>query len=219
MCRAVVAVTRLLLVEDDGFTRMLLRTQFRELGHEVVADVATAAEGMAVRKVAHPDLAVIDLDLGAGPTGVDLAYAVRKALPRAGILMLSTYVDTRLIGDFRPLPVGAVFMVKRSPTDTATLESAVAMAVTREPPSTADPSALGMPRLRDGQLEIMRLIACGYTNAEIGRQRSLEEASVAKAIARLLRQLGLAATPERNARVLITQAYFAFIVGPGTSRP
>jgi two-component system, NarL family, nitrate/nitrite response regulator NarL len=211
-------VTRVLIVEDDGFTRMLLCSQLREMGHEVVADVATAAEGMAVLKISQPDLAILDLDLGPGPTGVDLAYAIRKAMPRAGILMLSTYVDIRLIGDFRPLPVGAVFMVKRSLSDTATLESAMNMAILREPASPSSAETLGMPRLRDGQLEIMRLIACGYSNAEIGRQRSLEEASVAKAIARLLQQLGLAVTPDRNVRVLITQAYFALISRPGAPR-
>ena len=211
-------MTRVLLVEDDDFTRMLLCSQLREIGHDVVADVATAADGIAVLKICQPDLAILDLDLGPGPTGVDLAYAIRKAMPRVGILMLSTYVDIRLIGDFRPLPAGAVFMVKRSLTDTAALDSAMTMAVLREPVRPADPGALGMPRLRDGQLEIMRLIAYGYTNAEIARKRSLEEASVAKAIARLLQQLGLTVTPERNVRVLITQAYFALLSGPGTSR-
>ena len=211
-------MTRVLLVEDDGFTRMLLCSQLREIGHDVVADVATAADGIAVLKICQPDLAILDLDLGPGPTGVDLAYAIRKAMPRVGILMLSTYVDIRLIGDFRPLPAGAVFMVKRSLTDTAALDSAMTMAVLREPVRPADPGALGMPRLRDGQLEIMRLIAYGYTNAEIARKRSLEEASVAKAITRLLQQLGLTVTPERNVRVLITQAYFALLSGPGTSR-
>lgn len=211
-------MTRILLVEDDGFTRMLLCSQLREMGHDVAADVATAADGIAVLKICQPDLAILDLDLGPGPTGVDLAYAIRKALPKVGILMLSTYVDIRLIGDFRPLPVGAVFMVKRSLTDTIALESAIAMAVLRESVEPVDPEALGMPRLRDGQLEIMRLIAYGYTNAEIARRRSLEEASVAKAIARLLQQLGLIVTPERNVRVLITQAYFALLSAPGTSR-
>lgn len=211
-------MTRVLVVEDDGFMRMLLCSQLREIGHDVVADVATAADGIAVLKICQPELAILDLDLGHGPTGVDLAYAIRKAMPRVGILMLSTYVDIRLIGDFRPLPAGAVFMVKRSLTDTAALDSAMTMAVLREPVRPVDPGALGMPRLRDGQLEIMRLIAYGYTNAEIARKRSLEEASVAKASARLLQQLGLTVTPERNVRVLITQAYFALLSGPGTSR-
>jgi len=38
---------RILVVEDDGFTRMLLCSQLRELGHEVVGEAANSAEGMA----------------------------------------------------------------------------------------------------------------------------------------------------------------------------
>lgn len=218
-------MTRVLVVEDDGFTRMLLCSQLRELGHEVLGDVSTCAEGIAILKVTRPELVIVDLDLGPGPTGVDLAYAVRKSVPSAGILVLSTYVDIRLIGDFRPLPVGAVFMVKRSLSDTETLESAMRMALIREAPidpsnKPIDPSnrVPSVPRLRDGQLEVMRLVACGYTNAEIAHQRSLEEPSVAKAISRLLQQLGLEVTPDRNARVLVTQAYFALITGGAAAR-
>jgi len=70
-----------------------------------------------------------------------------------------------------------------------------------------------LDKLRDGQIEIMRLIACGYTNADIATQRYLREASVAKAITRLIQQLGLQARTDRNPRILITQAYFALIAG------
>ena len=42
-------------------------------------------------------------------------------LPEVGILLLTTYVDVRLIGDFRPLPAGTVFMVKRALTDVESL--------------------------------------------------------------------------------------------------
>jgi len=209
---------RILVVEDDGFTRMLLANQLRDLEYDVVGAAPSCAEGMASAKVNRPDLLIADLDLGPGPTGVDLAYAVRKALPHCGILMLSTYVDTRLIGDFRPLPSGSVFMVKRSLTDIATLASAICVALDRGAVTALNPTAgpPSLPRLRDGQIEIMRLVACGYTNAEIAKQRVLEEPSVAKAIARLLHQLGLVVTPDRNPRVLITQAYFTYISGsPG----
>ncbi len=206
---------RVVVVEDDGFTRMLLCSQVRELNHDVVGDAATCPEGIASVKVTRPDVVIVDLDLGPGPTGVDLAYAVRKLVPRAGILMLSTYVDIRLIGDFRPLPVGSVFMVKRSLTEPSMVEASINLAFERGSPSEI--RRLGnratMPKLRDGQVEIMRLIACGYSNAEIARKRSLEEASVGKAIARLLGQLNLEVGPQHNARVLITQAYFGFITG------
>ncbi|MEK9737216.1 MAG: response regulator [Candidatus Nanopelagicales bacterium] len=123
---------QILVVEDDGFTRMLLRSQLRELGHEIIGDVGTSAEAMMLIRSSRPTLVILDLDLGPGPSGVDVAYAVRKFVPSSGILVLSTYVDIRLIGDFRPLPPGAVFMVKRSLSDVSTLEAAMAAATDRE---------------------------------------------------------------------------------------
>lgn len=204
---------RVVVVEDDTFTRMLLCSHLRELGHEVVGEAGTCADGIASARVTQPDVVLVDLDLGPGPNGVDLAYAVRKSLPLAGIVLLTSYVDIRLIGDFRPLPAGTIFLVKRSLSEVNSLESA--LVISRDPDASREAERLcstgALRRLRDGQIEIMRLVATGCTNAEIARQRHLEEPSVAKAISRLVTQLDLKVTSAHNPRVLITQAYFALI--------
>lgn len=111
-------------------------------------------------------------------------------------------------------------MVKRSLSDASTLESAIAMSLDRTSPIVFEQlkRSGNVARLRDGQVEIMRLVASGYTNAEIARKRHLEEASVGKAISRLVGQLNLAVTSERNPRVLITQAYFVLISGSTGTR-
>ncbi len=208
-------MARVLVVEDDPFTRMLLSSQLRELGYEVVGEASGCAEGIASFRVTLPDVVLVDLDLGSGPNGVDLAYRVRAIRPEIGILLLTTYVDIRLIGDFRPLPEGTVFMVKRSLGTVEVLRSAIALAIERPRKQVKggrhEPSRIS--RLRDGQIEIMRLVAAGYTNAEIANRRFLTEGSVAKAISRLLDQLGLTVTPEHNPRVLITQSYFSLMSG------
>jgi len=208
-------MSRLVVIEDDGFTRMLLCSQLRELGHEVVGDAAASAEGIACVRALRPDALIVDLDLGRGPTGLDVAHAVRRMLPGLGILMLTSYIDVRLIGDFRPLPPGSVFMVKRTLNDPAVLSSAIDLCLESSTGVSAAPNAAQsvVSKLRDGQIEIMRLVAAGYTNAEIARERHIEEKSVAKAVTRLLDQLDLKVTEQRNPRVLITQAYYAFIAG------
>ena len=55
----------------------------------------------------------------------------------------------------------------------------------------------------------MRLIAAGFSNSEIARRLVIEEASVEKAVMRLIRQLDVKAAREENQRVMIAQAYFA----------
>ncbi|MEL0127491.1 MAG: hypothetical protein VW929_09980, partial [Actinomycetota bacterium] len=62
---------------------------------------------------------------------------------------------------------------------------------------------------------VVRVAGPGDANAEIARRRSLTEPAVAKAVARLVKQLGLEAGAHDNVRVLITQAYYELI---GSSR-
>lgn len=210
-------MARVLIVEDDGFTRMLLRGQLEQLGHIVVADTGTAADALDAAREHRPDLALLDLDLGRGPTGIDLAHALRDLLPAIGIVLLTSYADTRLIGDRRELPVGSIALVKRMLEDPEQLASALRMA--HESPRTAESGrgATGMPRLSDGQAEILRLVANGFSNAEIARRRHLSESAVIKAVGRLVDQLDLAPGPGDNQRVLLTQAYFQ-LTGTSSAR-
>lgn len=208
---------RVLIVEDDGFTRMLLRSQLELLGHTVVADTGTAADALDAAREHHPDVALLDLDLGRGPTGIDLAHALRDLLPSIGIVLLTSYADTRLIGDRRDLPVGSIALVKRTLEDPEQLASALRMA--HDSPRTAESGrgATGMHRLSDGQAEILRLVANGFSNAEIARRRHLSESAVIKAVGRLVDQLDLAPGPGDNQRVLLTQAYFQ-LTGTSSAR-
>lgn len=209
-------MARVLIVEDDGFTRMLLRGQLEQLGHSVVADSGSAADALDAAREHHPDLALLDLDLGRGPTGIDLAHALRDLLPAIGIVLLTSYADTRLIGDQRELPVGSIALVKRMLEDPEQLASALRLA--HESPRITDTrlTPSGIPRLSDGQTEILRLVANGFSNAEIARRRHLSESAVIKALGRLVDQLGLDPGPGDNQRVLLTQAYFRLT---GTARP
>jgi DNA-binding NarL/FixJ family response regulator len=201
---------RVLIVEDDGFTRMLLASQVTQLGYQVVGAAASVNEALTVARREGPAVAIIDLDLGRGPTGMDLAYALRRDWPAVGILMLSTYLDTRLIGDQRELPSGVVSLVKRAVHDSAVLDAGIRLAIERDDDAVrrAQLAPIRMPRISGSQLEILRLVAEGYSNAEIARRRVITEAAVGKAVTRLIRQLGVTSSNADNQRVLIAQAYF-----------
>ena len=88
---------RLILVEDDAFTRATLGDALAHQGFNVKARVATASEALAAQKDFDPQVAVLDLDLGIGPTGIDVAIALRSNNPKIGIGFLTTYKDPRLI--------------------------------------------------------------------------------------------------------------------------
>lgn len=200
---------QVLVVDDDPFTRVLVASVIREGGSAVVADAADVAGAMDAARTSRPTVAVIDLDLGEGPTGMDLAHGLRRMLPSIGIVILSTYSEPRLLGqNLQTMPPGGVYLTKQSVQAPAHLADAIAAAATGAVVA-ADPPA-GDPRLAslsDNQVEVMRLVAAGCSNAEIARRVSMEEASVEKAIARLIKQLDVKADRQQNQRVMIAKAY------------
>lgn len=202
-----------LVVDDDDFVRFLLTRTLADFGCDSVDDAPSAAEGMASAKQRAPDLAILDLDLGAGPTGIDVAYGLRKGFPAIAIIILSSYQDPRLLGANRELPDGAVYLSKRDVGDSEILRRAITevMEAPRGKRDGAPELRLSGRKLSDNQVDIMRLVAEGCSNAEIARRRILTEAAVEKAIARLIKQLDLSPTKDENSRVLITQAYYSLV--------
>lgn len=208
------AVT-VLVVEDSDFTRMLLVNAVTSLGHQCVH--ASSANDAILRAREHiPDVALLDLDLGVGPTGADLARALRDAFPSIGIAILTSFEDPRLLGNLPDFPSGTLYMAKGHLTDLASLGALVDECADR--PINARPA---VPRvdLSDSQLEMMRLVAAGHSNAEIAKRLWLSISAVEKSIHRLSDQLGLPHVPAANKRVLIAQAYYGWISHGRHSRP
>ena len=201
---------RVLLVDDDPFTLMMLSRTLSAVGCDVVAEVSTAADAMRAAREHAPAAAVLDLDLGEGPTGIDLAHGLRNLDGRIGIVMLSTYEEPRLMGHRQqPLPEGSLYLVKKTVVDPEVLSRAIEMSI--DPMADSGRLAVGgaaTSKLSDNQIEIMRLVAAGHSNAEIARRQSLTVPAVEKAVARLIKQLDLQASNEQNQRVMIAQTYY-----------
>ena len=206
-----------ILVDDDAFTRVLLTRTIEALGHKVLGAFATVREAANFAAKGKPQLAILDLDLGPGPTGIALAQSLRNHDPLIGLILLTSYDDPRLIrAKNLTLPEGTVYLSKRQVESDSVIQMAIASAMLQstmdEVPASLTQAAAGKAvKLSDSQIEVMRLVSTGLTNAEIAKQRFLTEAAVGKAIARLVRQLGIVASAEQNQRVLIARAYFEAI--------
>lgn len=178
------------------------------LAHEgcsVVAAVPDAAGAVGRATALLPDCAILDLDLGVGPTGIDLAHGLRRALPEIGIVLLTSFTDPRLLASsLNDLPRGATYVVKQSLSDMAILVEAIEAAIAMAGVGIAESEASG---LTDAQVETLRLLACGLSNAEIARIRVVTEKSVEQAIARAAKRLGIDANAG-NQRVLLAREYF-----------
>ena len=205
-----------IVIDDDPFTRTMLRSTLSELDYEVLGDAGTANDAVRLASEARVGFAVVDLDLGEGPSGIDIAHGLRKVRPNIGIVMVSTYEEPRLMGGKQAaLPQGSIYLVKKSILDSEILRKALELSIDpmmRSGALVISPQAgrSTLAKLTDLQLDIMRMVASGDSNSEIARKRSITTPSVEKAIARITKQLGLTASPEKNQRVLIAQTYHQF---------
>ena len=84
---------RLLLVEDEMLMSALLADSLKNANFAV----ETAADAAAARKAIKtfdPDIMLIDIFLGSGPNGIQLANAVSQTNPEIGLLILTKYQDS-----------------------------------------------------------------------------------------------------------------------------
>ena len=213
-------LVRILIVEDDPLLRASLSAALAGDWALVVDAVPAAAAAMEVA-AAHPfDVLLTDLDLGEGPSGAVLAHALRRQRPGVGIVVLTSYVDPRLVGaKLSQLPPGTEYVTKQSVHDLDLLRTAVVRAAMRGADPLPDVARREGSRLTDTQIETMRLIAEGLTNAEIAQRRFVTEKSVEVTITRILRALGPDDEGARNPRVRLTRAYYTLAgAAPPTGR-
>lgn len=199
---------RVLIVEDDALLCASLAGALQGSWCTVVGAVGSAAEAMRVVQHKPIDVLLTDLDLSGGPGGAELAHAVRRVRPGVGVVVLTSYTDPRLVGTKRSqFPVGTEYLTKQSVKELDTLRIAVVRAAVRgAAPTPVAPVDLA---LTDTQIETMRLVAQGLSNAEIASRRFVTEKSVEVAISRTLKQLGVTPDRSRNARVEIARLYYA----------
>lgn len=86
---------RILIVEDDTLVGIGLRSQLEKLGHEVVGQASSAAEGKSLYREKKPDVVLMDIRLD-GADGINLATEL-LAERRCPMVILSAYGDKELI--------------------------------------------------------------------------------------------------------------------------
>jgi DNA-binding NarL/FixJ family response regulator len=194
------------VVEDDPLMRLAVVTAAKYAGLEIAFEASNAADAVAKAKVSSADAAILDLHLGDGPTGLDVAAVLRRANPKVGLVFLTSFEDPRLLHASLPeVPAGSQYLVKSELKAIGMLLSAVKAALEGAAGNVGG-SRLG--KLTDNQIEILKLVARGHSNAEIAKQRFVTEKSIEVAISRIAKALDLNLDSSQNQRVHMAQVYF-----------
>ena len=198
-------------MEDDAFTRSTLVAALEFEGFEVLGAAEGAAAGVASFNRHDHDALLADLDLGVGPSGLELAWLLRKTKPTLGVVFLTSFEDPRLHRNaMDELPVGSRYLIKQDLADRAQISQALKYSVqqaeqflkhpARRPskPDRLDLSAV--------QIATLKLVATGHSNQEIAKIRFVSEKAVEQTIQRLAQKFGIS-TDGKNVRVALANAY------------
>ena len=202
---------RLILVEDDPFTRATLGDALTLHGFDVRARVGTAFDAIEAQEKHDPQVAILDLDLGVGASGIDVAIALRENNPKIGIVFLTTYKDPRLINSNMPsLPEGAIFLNKLDMNSTTKIAIQISLAIVKPLAKRALPWVRSGPlsSMSSVQIEILKDVAAGLSTSEIARNRGVSEQAIDKSVNRISEHLGIPKSADSNMRVQIVRAYF-----------
>lgn len=79
---------KILAVDDEPLVLTLLSETLKAQGYEVTTATDAASAKRACTNF-DPDLAILDVDLGSGPDGFDLATSLRHSSPTLAIIFLT----------------------------------------------------------------------------------------------------------------------------------
>jgi DNA-binding NarL/FixJ family response regulator len=221
-------VIRVLIVDDQS----LVRTGFRmileaESDVEVVGEAADGAEALDVAAELEPDVILMDVRM----PNVDGLDATRRLLdgktegPR--VLILTTFDLDEYV--YEALRVGASgFLLKDTPPEqlveaihvVANGDALLSPVITRRvieqfvrrPPDSVRKPAPELEELTARELEMLRYVARGLSNAEIAKEAYVSETTVKTHIAHILMKLHL-----RDRVQAVVFAYENGVVAPGVT--
>jgi len=190
---------RLVLVDDHAILREGLRSVLeRQRGLVVVGEASSEAEAVAVVLATTPDVVLLDLKLSAGSEyeGLSLCAKLSAAHPGIGLLVLTTFLDEDLV--VRAVHAGARGYVVKD-VDTTELVRAIraisagdsafdsrsAAAVVRSMSGRADVHQ----QLTERELEVLRLLATGLSNNQIGEQLYISATTAKFHVSNIMRKL------------------------------
>lgn len=189
-----------IIVEDESLYRELLQTALDSLPQiEIVGAFGDAGSALAAAPALKPDVALLDIELGGGPNGVELALRLRYILPHLGIVILSNHSNPWLLASVPEESMeGWSYLLKSEVRDLATLARVIVGAtqglVVFSPQLIKKARAHGpspLARLTPRQREVLELIAEGYSNAGIAQRLGISRKTVENYINELYGQLGI----------------------------
>jgi two-component system response regulator NreC len=197
----------IVLADDHAVVRTGLRYVLdAQPDFTVIAEAGTVDQAVREVRALVPTVLVLDLGMPhAGPSSLDVLPDLAASAPQTKVVVLTMEDDPEFAR--RALSTGAIAYVLKESAH-AELVSAIRHAADGESyltprlgaelaATTPAPAADAHPDdLSDRELEILKLVALGHTNAEIGRALHLSVRTIEARRAHVQQKLGRSSRPE-----------------------
>jgi DNA-binding NarL/FixJ family response regulator len=202
---ALTRTRRVVIADDHELARLGLRTMLLpEPDLEVVGEAATGREAVELCRKLEPDLVLMDIRMP-DLDGLVATRAIKQELPRTSILIVTLSEDPDYL--LEALRVGAagyvlkdasrrevVMAVRQVLSGESPLDPKLAAQLIRrlatQAPSKDQPAKHG-DELTQRELDVLRLVAEGKTNAEIGQSLFVSVGTVKVHVERIIDKLGV----------------------------
>jgi len=187
---------RVLIVDDHAVVRQGLRIFLdTERDFDVVAEAPDGEEAVRLARALRPDIVLMDL-LMPGMDGTEATRRIRAELDDVEVVALTSVLDDdSVVAAVRAGAIG--YLLKSAEADDLrrALRAAAAGQVQLDPAAAARlvrevRAPPPVETLTERESEVMRLLAKGMANKEIGRDLHISEDTVKTHVSRILAKLG-----------------------------
>ncbi|MGO4534791.1 response regulator [Leifsonia sp. 2MCAF36] len=188
---------RILLADDHPVVREGIRGMLQGYDDiEVVGQAGSGPEAVALVAELHPDLVLMDLRMPGGD-GVEATRTISAAHPATRVVVLTTYETDQDI--LRAIEAGASGYLLKDIAPAELARSVRSAAAGETVLATSAATALlgrvqgkqAAPALSAQEVKVLRLASDGLTNAAIGSQLFIGEATVKTYLSRAYEKLGV----------------------------
>ena len=191
-----------LLVDDHAVVRQGVRTFLAtQPDLSVVAEAGTGAEAVTLAAQYVPDVVLMDLIMP-DMDGVEATRRVKQVSPRSQVIVVTSYHEDEHV--FPALKAGALSYllkdlgseelasaIRKAAVGEAVLHPRVAARVIKELQGRRSEKVNPFTELSERELEVLKLIAGGMSNAEIAAKLFLSEKTIKGHVSNILSKLHL----------------------------
>jgi len=191
---------KLLVVDDHEVVRTGLASLLAGSDIKIIAEASSGAEAVKMAAKHKPDVVLLDIRMP-DSDGLDALERIHKDVPSTRVVMLSTYDNPTYIA--RAVALGASDYVLKGATRTEMINAITAAAEGKSPSHTGElqkvagamsknnPPADDEVPLTNRETQVLRHVALGLSNKEIGRSLSISIETVKEHVQNILRKISV----------------------------